>query len=154
MLQVGAILFYTYHMVRKVTNCNDNCTPEIQVIDSISGKWTVLVVYILSKQTMRFGELQRSASGISQKVLTQTVRRLERDGIIERKVYPVVPPQVEYSLTPLGTSLVDLLSNLCVWAKEHHQEVEKAQITYDKRVKKQKDAIKVEPNLAGSPFLG
>lgn len=118
-------------MVRKVTNCNDDCPPEMQVIDSISGKWTVLIVYILSVKSLRNGELKRAVSGISQKVLTQTLRRLERDGIVARKAYPVVPPQVEYSLTPLGNSLVGLLSNLCIWAKKNYKGVSKARSHYD-----------------------
>lgn len=120
-------------MVRKVKNCNDDCPPELQIIDSISGKWTVLVVYILSEKPLRNGELQKAVSGISQKVLTQTLRRLERDGIVARKVYPIVPPQVEYSLTPLGKTLVDLLSSLCIWSKKHFKEVEKSRMKYDNK---------------------
>lgn len=118
-------------MVPKPLYKNDQCPPELLVIDSISGKWTVLVVYILSEQTMRHGELLRAIKGISQKVLTHTLRQLERDGIIKRKVYPVVPPQVEYSLTPLGKTLVVLLSNLCLWAKKHYTDVKKARTQYD-----------------------
>lgn len=123
-------------MVRKVLNCNDRCAPELQVIDSISGKWTVFVVYVLSEKPRRNGELQRVVTGISQKVLTQTLRRLERDGVVARKVYPIVPPQVEYSLTPLGETLVNLLSNLCHWSKEHYEEVKRARMKYDEQVSK------------------
>jgi len=108
------------------------CPPELLLIDSISGKWTVLAVYVLSEKTMRHGELQRALTGISQKVLTQMLRDLERNGIVARKVYPVVPPRVEYSLTPLGKSLVDTLSNVCIWAKNHYAEVEKARARYEK----------------------
>jgi len=122
-------------MVRIVSQCNEECPPEVNVIDSISGKWTVMIVFALSQKSRRNGELKRIVSGISHKVLTQTLRRLERDGVVARKVYPVVPPQVEYSLTPLGTSLVDLLSNLRVWAKERYGEVEKARTKYDSRLK-------------------
>jgi len=124
-------------MVRITTQCNEECPPEVQVIDSISGKWTVEIVFVLSQKSRRNGELKRIVSGISHKVLTQTLRRLERDGVIARKVYPVVPPQVEYSLTPLGTSLVDLLANLRIWAKDHYGEVKKARIKYDSRPKKE-----------------
>ena len=123
-------------MVRKPAYKSNDCPPELRVIDSISGKWTVLVVYLLSEKTIRYGQIQRLVLGISQKVLTQTLRHLERDGIVKRKVYPVVPPQVEYSLTPLGKTVVDHLSGLCLWAKEHYPEVKQARIQYDNRLKK------------------
>ncbi|MBI2034742.1 MAG: helix-turn-helix transcriptional regulator [Candidatus Levybacteria bacterium] len=137
-------------MVRIVSQCNEECPPEVNVIDSISGKWTVMIVFALSQKSRRNGELKRIVSGISHKVLTQTLRRLERDGVVARKVYPVVPPQVEYSLTPLGTSLVDLLSNLRVWAKKHYGEVEKARTKYDSRPKKKiDDSIALDRANAG-----
>lgn len=79
---------------------------------------------------MRHSELQRAIAGISQKVLTQTLRNLERNGIVARTVYPVVPPQVEYALTPLGKSLVGILSEVCMWAKSHYAEVEEARTKY------------------------
>lgn len=104
---------------------------ELYPIEAISGKWTVLIIYILSEQTMRHSELHRSLEGVSQKVLTQTLRSLERNGIVKRKVYPVVPPQVEYSLTSLGKSLVPVLSQVCIWAKNHHQAVARAREYYD-----------------------
>ncbi len=118
-------------MVRKSNLERKNCPPELVLIDSISGKWTALVLYLLSEKTYRFGELHRNIPGISQKVLTQTLRRLERDGVLIRKVYPVVPPHVEYSLTPLGNSLVELMSDLCTWAKAHYTEVQAARVAYD-----------------------
>ena len=83
---------------------------------------------------MRHGELQRAIGGISQKVLTQTLRSLERHGIVSRTVYPVVPPQVEYSLTSLGVSLVGILSGVCMWAKENYSATTKARQQYDKAV--------------------
>ncbi len=122
---------YTYSMVHKLTYKKEACPPDLQVIDAISGKWTVLIIYILSEQTRRHSELHRMIPGISQKMLTHTLRRLERDGIVARKIYPVVPPQVEYSLTALGESLVSLLSSLCSWAKEHYGEVQQARTDYD-----------------------
>ena len=112
-------------------DCNDMCPPDFQVIDSISGKWTVMIVYALKQKPHRAGELKKAVTGISHKVLTQTLRKLERDGIVSRKVFPVVPPQVEYALTPLGESLVGLLGNLHIWAKDHYQEVLHAQESYD-----------------------
>ncbi|MBI3573402.1 MAG: helix-turn-helix transcriptional regulator [Candidatus Kerfeldbacteria bacterium] len=126
-------------MVRIVSQYNEECPPEINVIDSVSGKWTVVIVSVLSQKTRRNGELKRLVSGISHKVLTQTLRRLERDGIVARKVFPVVPPQVEYSLTSLGKSLVGLLSDLRTWSAAHYGEVKKARTKYDSRPKEKID---------------
>jgi DNA-binding HxlR family transcriptional regulator len=82
---------------------------------------------------MRHNQLHREIEGISQKMLTKTLRRLERDGVIGREVYPVVPPRVEYSLTPLGETLISILAELCAWAEEHIEEVEAARRDYDSR---------------------
>lgn len=100
--------------------------PEASLLSAISGKWTVLVVYTLSDKIMRHSELRRQVCGISQKMLTQTLRSLEENGIVARTVYPVVPPQVEYSLTPLGKSLLEVLNVTYEWAKKHEVEVERA----------------------------
>jgi DNA-binding HxlR family transcriptional regulator len=97
-----------------------------QVLDLIADKWTALIILGLSKGTKRYSELHREIGGVSQKMLTQTLRNLENSGLIDRKVYPVVPPMVEYSLTPLGTTLVKPLKTLCNWASEHFHEVELA----------------------------
>ena len=93
----------------------------------------MLVIYALSEGTKRHNRLQREVEGISQKMLTKTLRSLERDGLIRREVYPVVPPKVEYSLTPLGESLIGILTELCEWAEEHIEEVEAARADYDAR---------------------
>jgi DNA-binding HxlR family transcriptional regulator len=124
---------YTYRMVRNPQFNIPESQPELYLIDAISGKWTVLVVHVLSDKTMRHGELQRAVGGISQKVLTQTLRNLERNGAVTRTVYPVVPPQVEYSLTPLGRSLVKVLDAVCIWAIKHHDAAQKAREQYDKK---------------------
>ena len=102
-----------------------DCSAQ-RVLDLIADKWTTLVVYTLSRGTRRYSELQREIEGVSQKMLTQTLRRLEGDGLVARKVHPVVPPRVEYSLTPLGQTLIKPLKELCDWAEEHFHEVEKA----------------------------
>jgi DNA-binding HxlR family transcriptional regulator len=95
-----------------------------QVLDLIADKWTALIILGLSRDTKRYSELHREIGGVSQKMLTQTLRSLEKSGLIQRKVYPVVPPMVEYSLTPLGETLVPPLKTLCDWASEHFHEVE------------------------------
>jgi DNA-binding HxlR family transcriptional regulator len=102
-------------------------------LELIADKWAVLIVYALSRGIMRHNQLHREIEGISQKMLTKTLRRLERDGVIGREVYPVVPPRVEYSLTPLGETLISILAELCAWAEEHIEEVEAARRDYDAR---------------------
>lgn len=110
-----------------------NC-PIQRVFDTIADKWSVIVIYALSQQERRrYSELQRVIGGISQKMLTQTLRKLERDGLVERHVYPVVPPKVEYSLTPMGQTLTELLKAFCGWAQTHWDEIEAARIRYDKK---------------------
>ena len=98
-----------------------NCGSQ-QVLELIANKWSALVIYALAQGTKRYSELQREIGGVSQKMLTQTLRSLERDGLVERTVYPVVPPKVEYSLTPLGRTLIEPLRSICKWAETHlHQ---------------------------------
>ena len=97
-----------------------------KVFEAVSGRWGPLVIMALKGQTMRHGELRRELEGISQKMLIQTLRNLEHNGLVERKVYPVVPPKVEYSLTPLGASLQPLLEAICQWSEQHLEEVEEA----------------------------
>src|SRR2546428_10623035 len=98
--------------------------PSRLVLERIADKWTALIIQILSKGTMRYSALQQRIGGISQKMLTQTLRSLERDGLVQRKVYPVVPPKVEYSLTKLGRTLIEPLHALCRWSEKHLAELE------------------------------
>jgi DNA-binding HxlR family transcriptional regulator len=112
---------------------NDEIRPNVldpncgsrQVLDLIADRWTAIVIYALARGTMRFGQLQREI-GLSQKVLTDTLRALERDGLVQRTVYAVVPPKVEYRLTELGASLIEPLSALCRWAEQRLGEVQEA----------------------------
>lgn len=112
---------------------NAQC-PTRLVLNRIADKWTVLVVSSLQTGTKRFGALKREIGGISQKMLTQTLRGLERDGLITRTIYPTVPPKVEYALTPLGRTLVGLLEAIRVWSESHIDEVLKAQSHFDRTV--------------------
>jgi DNA-binding HxlR family transcriptional regulator len=100
--------------------------PSRQVLDLIADKWTVLIIHTLTVGTKRFNQIQREVDGISQKVLTQVLRRLEADGLVTRSVYPSVPPIVEYTLTPLGYSLTEPLAALCRWAEMHLHEIDEA----------------------------
>jgi DNA-binding HxlR family transcriptional regulator len=112
---------------------NEFCGTR-EVLDLLSDKWTILIVGALAGGTMRYGQLKRKIGGISHKMLTQTMRRLEQDGIVTRTVYPVVPPKVEYQLTPLGQTLIEPLTALCVWAAEHLPQVENARKEYAQRL--------------------
>jgi len=98
--------------------------PSRLVLDRIADKWTALVIQILAGGTMRYAALQREIGGISQKMLTQTLRSLERDGLVQRTVHPVVPPKVEYSLTKLGRTLIEPLQGLCRWSEKHLAELQ------------------------------
>jgi DNA-binding HxlR family transcriptional regulator len=109
----------------------ENC-PTRQVLDRIGDKWSVLVMGLLLGRTMRFSQLKRDIMGISQKMLTQTLRGLERDGLISRTLYAEVPPRVEYALTPLGQSLGGLITALQQWADQNIESVMTAQTIYDK----------------------
>ncbi|HET7293140.1 MAG TPA: helix-turn-helix domain-containing protein [Vicinamibacteria bacterium] len=109
-------------MVRKGDVLNPSC-PSREVLERIGEKWTALVIRVLADGTHRYSDLQRRVGGVSQKMLTQTVRGLERDGLVVRRVFPVVPPRVEYSLTPLGRTLIEPLDAVCRWAERHLPEM-------------------------------
>ena len=98
--------------------------PSRIVLDRIADKWTALIIQVLANGTQRYAALQREIGGISQKVLTQTLRSLERDGLVLRKAYPVAPPKVEYSLTRFGRTLIDPLHALCRWSERHLPELQ------------------------------
>src|SRR2546425_10264171 len=98
--------------------------PSRLVLDRIADKWTALIIQILARGTMRYAALQREIGGISQKMLTQTLRSLERDGLVQRTVHPVVPPKVEYALTRLGRTLIEPLHGLCRWSEKHLAELQ------------------------------
>src|SRR5215813_1367857 len=98
--------------------------PSRLVLDRIADKWTALIIQLLARKTMRYAEMHREIGGISQKMLTQTLRSLERDGLVERRVYPVVPPRVEYSLSRLGLTLLEPLRALCRWSEKHLAELQ------------------------------
>src|SRR6266542_4258542 len=94
------------------------------VLDRIADKCNALIIQVLANGTKRYAGLQRDIGGISQKMLTQTLRSLERDGLVQRKVHPVVPPKVEYSLTRLGRTLIEPLHALCRWSEKHLAELQ------------------------------
>ena len=101
-----------------------------QALELVADKWTLVILSVLACGKQRHGQLQRAIKGISAKMLTQTLRRLERDGLVARKIYPVVPPRVEYALTPLGQTVIDPLDAMCQWADTHWHEVLAARSAY------------------------
>jgi DNA-binding HxlR family transcriptional regulator len=103
------------------------------VLTRVGDKWSVLVIALLGHQTLRFSELKRRIEGISQRMLTLTLRQLERDGLVERTVYPTVPARVEYALTPLGATLLETVRALSTWAIEHRADIQAARSNYDER---------------------
>lgn len=105
-----------------------------ELIGRIADKWTLLVLELLEeKGTLRFTEIGRQVEGISQKMLTQTLRHMERDGLLTRTVHPVVPPRVDYALTPLGNSLSAAFCGVWIWAERHRETVEAARAAFDAR---------------------
>ncbi|GAA1602892.1 helix-turn-helix domain-containing protein [Kribbella sancticallisti] len=102
-----------------------------QILDRIGDKWSLLVIALLDNQTMRFTELKKTIDGISQRMLTVTLRQLERDGLVRRTVHPVVPPRVDYELTPLGVTLHATIQSLVTWTETHQNEIASARAHYD-----------------------
>ncbi|MFI6170364.1 winged helix-turn-helix transcriptional regulator [Nocardia sp. NPDC051052] len=113
----------------------ETLTPEVarDLLNSLAGKWAALVVRRLDERPHRFAELRRSIDGISQRMLSVTLRGLERDGIVERTVHTTVPPQVEYALTDLGRTLEQVVNPLLIWMHSHLGEVEPNRARYDSR---------------------
>jgi DNA-binding HxlR family transcriptional regulator len=100
--------------------------PVRDLLDRISGKWSTLLIMVLATRPHRFGELRRAVPDISQRMLTQTLRNLQRDGLIDRKVFPTQPPSVEYRLTPLGRSFLRPLLGIVRWSVRNHDAIRSA----------------------------
>ncbi|QIJ65264.1 helix-turn-helix domain-containing protein [Streptomyces sp. JB150] len=104
-----------------------------QILDRVADKWSLLVIALLERRSLRFSELRRQIDGVSQRMLTVTLRQLERDGLVKRTVHPVVPPRVDYELTPLGATLHETIRTLVTWTEEHQNEIAAARAEYDRR---------------------
>jgi DNA-binding HxlR family transcriptional regulator len=115
------------------------------VLDRIGDKWSLQVIYLLGSGTRRFSDMRRTIDGISQRMLTVTLRGLERDGLVIRTVHPTVPPRVDYALTPLGRTLLHTAGALIDWANDHVAEIDAAQAAYDRR------AAMLDASLNGRP---
>jgi len=109
------------------------CLAVREVLNRVGDKWSVLIVALLGDGTKRFSELRRMIEGISQRMLTLTLKGLERDGLITRTVYPTIPPRVDYQLTKLGRGLLVPITGLANWAGENRQKIQDAREEYDAR---------------------
>jgi len=132
------------HTFPMETNCDDALCADDNaqkktddlardIIEQIADKWTILVIDALGTDgEMRFSRLREHIGGVSQKMLTKTLRQLERDGLVSRHVHPVIPPRVDYRLTPLGSSLLDKICGIWDWAESHMIEMEAARLQFDR----------------------
>ena len=109
----------------------EDCRAVSEVLARVGDKWTVLVVGTLGDGPKRFNELRRALGSISQRMLTLTLRQLERDGLVSRTVHATVPPRVDYALTPLGESVLEPLKGLMCWAAQHGETIAEARLRYD-----------------------
>ncbi len=107
------------------------CGVIRDTFDRIGDKWSLLVIAHLAEGPLRFGQLLRGIEGISQRMLTLTLRRLERDGLVSRTIHAEIPPRVEYDLTPLGLTLVEAVAGLADWAIDHHAAIDESRARYD-----------------------
>jgi DNA-binding HxlR family transcriptional regulator len=105
--------------------------PVHEVLDRVAGKWSILIIVSVARGPIRFTELERSIDKISRRMLTLTLRNLERDGLLIRTVYPTVPPKVEYELTPIARELYDSLLTLTSWAERHRTTIVESRAAYD-----------------------
>ena len=112
---------------------DSSCQKVNLILGRLGDKWTILTISMLAERTRRFNELKRLIGGISQQMLTRTLKALERDGMVIRKVYPTLPPQVEYSLTDLGRSLAVPMMQLATWVLDHLAEIEAQQRAHDQQ---------------------
>jgi len=100
----------------------------------MSGKWTLPVIAVLQQDTLRYSTVQRAVPGITERALTLTLQKLERNGVVIRTSHPTIPPQVEYKLTPLGLGLLELSEMMIDWAKKHATNIKRSQTAYDRSV--------------------
>jgi len=120
----------------KVLTIRGRVLQSRDAIELLADKWRISILHVLDAGPQRSGELQRAIPEVSPKVLTQTLRGMERDGLILRTVHAIVPPRVEYRLTPMGRSLIDPLRGLCHWAKAHVAERDRSRREFDGRMRK------------------
>lgn len=116
---------------RPIDHRSAPCQAVNQVLARVGDKWSVLIIVLLGDGPKRFNEMKRLVGGISQRMLTLTLRGLERDGLVTRTIFPTIPPRVDYELTPLGQSLRQAVEPLGLWAQSHVGDIHKAQAKFD-----------------------
>ncbi len=136
--------------MKPIPGRSETCNAMGDILNRIGDKWSVMIVGYLAGKTMRFNELRHTIGGISQRMLTLTLRNLERDGLVERTVYPVIPPRVEYKLTPLGETLREPIDTLWNWVVQHQNEVRDARLAYDGEHAEEAEALPPERRYAGA----
>jgi DNA-binding HxlR family transcriptional regulator len=127
-----------------------DCRPR-ELLDRLGDKWSLLVIGVLGDGTKRFGELRRRIDGISHRMLTVSLRGLERDGLVTRTVHATVPPRVEYTLTPMGRTLLDPVRALVDWAERHLPQIEAARAAYDQRAAPSRRSLDADPPGPSGP---
>ncbi|GHH19515.1 winged helix-turn-helix transcriptional regulator [Streptomyces rubradiris] len=115
--------------------------PVTEVLDHVAGKWSIGILIAAAHGPIRFTEIERAINGISRRMLTLNLRRLERDGLLVRTVYPTVPPRVEYDLTPMARELYTSLTGLVDWAERHRSAIARARAAYDATEERTADAV-------------
>jgi len=118
-------------VTEKLDHRSADCRAVSSVLARVGDKWSVLIIVLLGAGTKRFNEIKRLVGGISQRMLTLTLRGLERDGLVTRTIYPTIPPRVEYELTDAGRSLWEAVQPLAQWAQGHVQDIRQAQQRFD-----------------------
>ena len=113
---------------------DSDCRGVASILARVGDKWSVLIIVLLGDGPKRFNEIKRMVGGISQRMLTLTLRGLERDGLVKRTQFPTIPPRVEYELTQLGRSLWDAVEPLGMWARGHLKHITKARAAFDKKI--------------------
>jgi DNA-binding HxlR family transcriptional regulator len=113
---------------------SQDCRAVSTVLARVGDKWSVLIIVLLGQGPKRFNEIKRMVGGISQRMLTLTLRGLERDGLVKRTQFPTIPPRVDYELTELGRSLWDAVEPLGAWARRHVKRIAQAQAAFDKKI--------------------
>jgi DNA-binding HxlR family transcriptional regulator len=127
----------THNTVRgaKPAHASPDCQAVTETLARIGDKWTVMVIGSLSQGPLRYSQVKRAVNGISQRMLTLTLKGLEQDGLVSRTVYPTIPPRVDYELTDLGQKLTVPLGSIYDWAKKHRPEMEAARKRYAERIR-------------------
>ena len=131
---------------RNTRPTHDDCVAVREVLNRVGDKWSVLVISLLGAGPKRFNELRKMIEGISQRMLTLTVRGLERDGLVTRTIFPTIPPRVDYALTPLGRTLLEPVKALAKWAERNRQDIQSSRDRFDAKAKK--TAQRSEPGRA------